>query len=340
MVFEKTLATICIAAAAFVGVAKAQTIDQQQPLIDVAAGYLGVGGDSEQKLAQTFQVGMTGSLIAVDLPLACSGPTLIEIRRQASGRPEGALLRAIRFTGTSLGPVGFQRYYLPSGLAVNAGDLLAFTVISEGSNCNYATAPVGDTYPRGEAFFDARPNPPGWISQKEFPASFQDLPFKTVMASGTSRRSGRCVAVGVTDPATGAWLELPISADLPACRCFEDEGLREFRCGAFHRDFFAIRRIPWPLKPGQPYTEVWDFTPLANLDGPVTMRLEGAGHAKPVIHYFGFKAQPGTFERKSFQNVAPLDPKAAIGGAFFDYPMKDATSEYEKRFGVDLTVEP
>ena len=342
MSFTRTAFTLASAIAAIVAVAKAETIDQEQPLINASAGYHGVGGDSEQKLAQTFKVGMTGRLIALDLPIACAGGDLIvEIRRQDGGKPTGAVLRTIRASLSSLGPVSFRRLYLPTRLVVSSGDELAFTVeVEDEGNCNYATAPDGDTYPRGEGFFDSRPNPPGWVAMNDFINEPHDLPFKTVMEDAADRRAGRCVAFGITDPDTGEWLELPISRDTPACRCFEDQSAREFRCGVLHPDFYMVRRIPWPLVAGKKFTEKWEFTPLTDLDGPVRMTLKGGGLYKPVYRDFGFKSEPGQTETFEVDGIAPKAGEEVQGIAAFEYDMQDASNEHLKQFGLDTSIGP
>ena len=283
-----SLAKNAIALASFVAVAmnvaNAQTIDQQQPLINEAAGFVGIGGNSDQKLAQTFTVGRSGRLIALDLPFACGGATpTIELRRQSGGRPEGALLRVINPAPGDISPVyeGFQRLYFSSGVNVTSGDELAFTIRVEEGNCNYAASPAGDTYADGQGFFDSRPNPPGWLAFKAVPNVYDDLPFRTVMEDSVSASAGNCVVPHHNDPNTGEPIVLPITDDVPICRCFQDEAAFEFRCGGFHSDFLVLRSIPQKLYAGQKYTEKWEFIPLTELDGPVRMTIQGGGLYKP-----------------------------------------------------------
>ena len=330
-------AALCV----FNASASAETIDQQQPFINASAGFLGVGGDSEQQLAQTFEVGVSGRLIALDLPMTCSGEApVIEVRRQAGGQPTGTVLRAIT---PSIGDIpasygGFQRLYLPAPLVVSTGDALAFTVKQSGDgNCSYATSPPGDHYLRGSGFFDARPNPPGWIAFKHVLDPWDDLPFRTVMEDAADRRADRCVIPDLIDPATGEPLELPISRFVPACRCFEDSAAREFRCGVLHPDFVLLRRIPWPLKPGAPFKEVWEFTPVTPLDGPVSVRLTGAGHHKPISRVFGKNSKPGETEVTAIK-VNPGFAKELPGVAAISYPMEDAKNEHLKFFGLDISI--
>ena len=47
--------------------------------------------------------------------------------------------------------------------------------------------PVGDPYTGGNAFFDSRPNPPGWVCICDFAGSALDLPFQTLVAPQPGR---------------------------------------------------------------------------------------------------------------------------------------------------------
>ena len=50
----------------------APILDQEQPTIDTSPGFVfGIGGASEQKLAQVVTAGLTGNLTEVDLSLGC-----------------------------------------------------------------------------------------------------------------------------------------------------------------------------------------------------------------------------------------------------------------------------
>lgn len=341
-----------------VSAAKAAVVtDQEQPLINEEAGFLGVGGDDEQKLAQSFTVGVDGDLVGLRLPIAgCGrGDLVLELRELDGGLPNGRLIRAARVPEGDVPPAydGFQDFYFPTAIAVSAGDELAFTVQTdgEGSFCSYATAPDGDTYPRGEGFFDSRPNPPGWLSFKDFPAGPQDLAFFTLMddPAAPGRSAGRCVIPGRIDPATGLPLELPISRYTPACRCFRDDGLREFRCGILHPDFFVIRTIPVPLIPGRPYEEIWSFASLGDLDGPVRITLQGGGFEKPVQLIFPLKQKLSakkvvagkgvSGESLAIKATAPDKPMTVPGLAVIEYDMKDPASDFQTRFGLDTTLE-
>ncbi len=319
----------------------AVVVDQEQPLIDEGAGFLGVGGDSEQKLAQSFTVGVDGDLAGLRLPIAgCGrGDLLIEIRRMSSGQPTGALLRSVTISGSDIPFAydGFTDLFFRVPLAVNAGDVLAFTIqtVGEGSYCSYATAPNGELYPRGQGFFDARPNPPGWISFKGFPSGPQDLAFFTLMDDPSSGGGpGRnCVA-----QTSGGAIPTPIDFYAPACRCFEDRGLNEFRCGFLHPDFFIIRRIPLPLPPGSAYAEIWQFTPLADLDGPVRISVSGGGLPQSTKFVFSSKGKRRNMQTLKLSGVAPKQAMDVKGLAVIEYDMQDAQSDMQRAFGIDTTI--
>ena len=331
------LSALCIASAAHGAV----IVDQEQAMVDASAGFLGIGGDSEQKLAQSFTVGVDGDLAGLRLPIAgCGGGDLVlEIREMSGGLPTGRLLRSVTIPASDVPFTydGFTDFYFPVALAVNAGDVLAFTVqtVGAGSFCSYATPPGGDLYSRGEGFFDARPNPPGWEAFKGFPTGPQDLPFATLMddpGSGGSSR-GPCIA-----QTSGGAVPTPIDYFTPACRCFEDLIINEFRCGIIHPDFVIVRRIPFPLTPGRSYTETWQFTPITGLDGAVRMRISGGGLAQEQKFQWSAK---GASRRTQIRRIPAIAPKEAIdvkGLAVVEYDMQDAQSEMQKTFGIDTSL--
>jgi hypothetical protein len=181
----------CIAFCVAIGVTPSAhatpTVDQQQPIIDTAVGGLAIGGDSSQKLAQVITAGMSGHLTEVRLPVACdSGSTLIvEIQEVTDSAPNGVVLTSQAVTGDSLppffpSPPSFRSLVLSTPAFLNAGKQFAIVLTSAGS-CGVFQGPVGDTYQGGNLYFDALPNPPGWVCVCSFAGDRFDLPFQTVV---------------------------------------------------------------------------------------------------------------------------------------------------------------
>jgi hypothetical protein len=268
------------------GAGAAEVVDQSQPAVDLSRGYLGVGGGVEQKLAQTFTSGVDGDLVALRLPIVgCSrGDLVLEIRVAGpSGGPDGALLTTTR-VDPALAPVSgaaLHEFRLSAAVRIRAGARYAFIARMDPStaSCSYAHSPLGtDLYGGGEHFFESNANPPGWVTSVSTSGEF-DLAFETVVETGVGpvAASGRNCLIP-SAPAGG----LPIPESLPVCRCLRDGGLREFRCALLHPDFLAIRRTPWPIDLGRPYTETWEILPLTKLSAPIGVKLEGGNIPKPI----------------------------------------------------------
>ena len=173
----------------------APLVDQQQPVIDDSVGGLAIGGFSDELLAQTFTVGLAGDFVEVDLPIACStgDPLILEIQGvAATGEPDGTVLRSQTYSGAGLpsffpDPPFLRPFVLSVPLPVTVGDRLAIVLNSPGE-CGIFQGPLGDPYAGGDGWFDARPNPPGWLqlSTGLLPADQRfDLPFATVVDDGT-----------------------------------------------------------------------------------------------------------------------------------------------------------
>lgn len=161
------------------------TIDQEQPAVDAAASTLAVGGPSEQKLAQTVTVGRAGRLAEVRFAIGCADGVLeIEIQGvDGAGVPDGVPLLRRRVRADRLPavvPATFEALPLPRRLRIAPGDRLAVVLSNPTGSCGVARSPAGDLYAGGQAFFDARPNPPGWVPFTPSEPS-DDLPFQTVV---------------------------------------------------------------------------------------------------------------------------------------------------------------
>ncbi len=300
----------------------AEVVDQSQPLIDLASGYRGIGGDNEQKLAQTFRAGVTGDLVALQLPIiGCGrGDLVIEIRVAGpDGGPDGALLNTTR-VDPALAPAGgadLHEFRLSSPVRIRASAGYAFTVRMDplAAVCSYANSPSGsDLYANGDHFFESNSNPPGWVSSVSTGGP-TDLAFATLVENGAAPAAGgdrNCLIPG--GPVGG----LPIPESLPVCRCLRDKGLREFRCAFFHPDFCAIRRTPWPIDLGGPYTESWEILPLTKLPSQIGVRLEGGNIPQPIdLAFRGLSRK--SVQARAVTLKAPEKPLALNGAATLTY---------------------
>jgi hypothetical protein len=135
-----------------------------QPVFDGDSPTQAIGGGSEQILAQTFMVERDGSLTGIYLPIGCSDGTLeIEIRNVEDDLPGSTLLaeNSIEAGDVRSGVGVFERLRFPE-VSVTAGQQLSFVLKNESGSCGMNRALEGDSYTGGEAYFDARPNEPGW----------------------------------------------------------------------------------------------------------------------------------------------------------------------------------
>ncbi|MEZ5897084.1 MAG: hypothetical protein R3C51_11865 [Parvularculaceae bacterium] len=319
---KSVLAAIMLASLAGAASA-AEVIDQSNTNIDTELGFLGIGGEPYQKLAQTFTVGMDGDLVALNLPiLGCGGGDLVIriVDLDAAGAPDdGAILGVTRISPHEA-PASYEGLYefrLDSSVPLSAGDRVAFTLVMEPdaptSNCSYAESPAGDLYAGGGHYFEARPNPPGWLNNEEFADENYDLAFQSVMETGGGpppMASGDCLL----NPSGS----LPIPSWTPVCRCLRDPGLREFRCAFLHPDFFAVWRTPLPLPPVGPYVEQWEVLPLTDLGDLVRVNLSGAGLEKPVDLTFAGKSRKAV-ETREVKIMAPGKPADISGAGLLSY---------------------
>jgi hypothetical protein len=159
------LSFLASGAAAF---AQDQVIDQMQPLVDPSLGTLAIGGGSasQQMLAQTVTAALDGEMAALFLPVACSsGRLVVEIRDVVGGLPGSTVLHRRRLAAAALPDVGlrFRRIAVSPRLPVAAGDRFAIVLSNPTGACAIASSAGTDSYAGGEGFFDARPNPPGWL---------------------------------------------------------------------------------------------------------------------------------------------------------------------------------
>jgi hypothetical protein len=150
-----------------------------------------IGGGSDQRLAQTFTVGISGRLIAVHVPFVGCAP-------DADGRlrlrvtihnvnPDGTPGTSIR----SLTPVfdlppavdpatTQSRIRLLIGVPVSVGDVLSVVLKMVYGTCTLNQSVAGNQYAGGHGFFDALENRPfrPWVGFGETQI-YDDLAFYT-----------------------------------------------------------------------------------------------------------------------------------------------------------------
>ena len=143
---------------------KGTILEPIQPIFDTDGPTQAIGGSSEQILAQTFTVERDGTLTGIYLPLGCAdGALKIELRNIEDELPGADILSENSFEADDvMSEVGvFERFRFP-GVSVTSGQELSFVLKNETGSCGMSRGPEGDSYTGGEAYFDARPNEPGW----------------------------------------------------------------------------------------------------------------------------------------------------------------------------------
>lgn len=161
--------------------ASVTVVEPIQPFFEPDSATHAIGGPSEQRLAQTLVIRRSGTLVGVYLPIGCdSGALEVEIRDVTSDEPDTAVRTSRRFPAGSIvtGVTVFRFFELPHA-SVSAGDRVALVLRNTGGVCGMASAPAGNPYSEGEGFFDARPNPPGWV--RLFGRGVQDLAFQIAL---------------------------------------------------------------------------------------------------------------------------------------------------------------
>jgi len=154
------------------GVFDEVTSDQSFAIDDVSNSFFSFGMTAPRDaLAQTFTVGVNGTLDAVNLPVFCSSGNLtVSIRRLSGSNPSNAstdIIDTVTLTD-NLDPDGLLFVDL-NDVPVTSGQQLAIAVASSGS-CGWSTANSG-SYPDGSGRFAN--DGVSWFSIG------QDLPFQT-----------------------------------------------------------------------------------------------------------------------------------------------------------------
>lgn len=169
-------------------------VDAANYSVDFGAGNFGIGGSSEQKLAQTVTVETGGTLEGVFLAMGCgtaagAGKMHVEIHDVVGGIPGPTVLaqRAVAPGELDAPDMRFTYIHIPGALALAAGQQVAIVVYRpKGDDCAMHQSALAADYPGGHGFFDARPNAPGWVPFSDFAgtsaASSDDLPFQLVLS--------------------------------------------------------------------------------------------------------------------------------------------------------------
>jgi PASTA domain len=191
------LAVAATALALTTAAAADPVLDQWQPVFGSTLS-LGIGGGprSDQKLGQVVTAGIAGRVSAVGLVVACDGGSGLLLQIQEAPL-QGASQVLSSHVVTGIGPdfpTAFRTYALATPVFMARGSKFAIVLHSTGS-CGMRPGPDGDPYPGGQGYFDARPNPPGWLCLCSFPG-FWDLPFQTFVepACGVPGLEGETVA--------------------------------------------------------------------------------------------------------------------------------------------------
>lgn len=186
----KTLVTIAVLSVSSALLAQQPVIDQEQPAIDNHGYPLDIGGSSTQQLAQTFTAQRTGFLTHVTVPVSCDAKAEIFVSINdvtATGEPGPTVLVSETIPGAaypayvspySTVPAAGTRivqFFAPA--KVVGGSQYAVVLVAKG-DCAILPAIKGDYYADGHGYFDALPNPPGWLPLGSY-GPYDDLPFQT-----------------------------------------------------------------------------------------------------------------------------------------------------------------
>lgn len=131
-----------------------------------------VGGPTEQRFVQVFELYDTGPVSHVMLPLGCQpqARVMVSIEQTTAGLPNGNVLvrkvlpgYALDAHPTASGAVGMRLVEFARSVSLNPGTY-ALTVSMDSSKyvCVIWYGPAGNSYPYGDAHFMANYNPPGW----------------------------------------------------------------------------------------------------------------------------------------------------------------------------------
>lgn len=308
-------------------------LDQYQNLWNTVA-TLPIGGPTDQKLAQTFEAGMTGSLDHVQLIFTCEpdsiGPFTVEIRSVgADGLPDGGALGSVDLDSSTLNLVPPQlRDVVIPGVELVAGTRYAIVMrATDKAECLASEGPIeGGSfgYPRSSGYFDARPNPPGWM---QFEPQSRDLPFYTYMRVVDLTGPLYCEfedAIGQPND----WLPNHV----PICGCLSDRTSRVNRCWFSFPGVSLWREIE-PFA-GRPHGRLrWNVIPFDSQFPGMTIEehgIDGDFAAVPVVFPAGIPASRHARRLAGYQGVA-TESRVSI---HFPGPSGEITTVFRTRFEV------
>ncbi|MGZ8812353.1 MAG: hypothetical protein ACXW29_14535 [Thermoanaerobaculia bacterium] len=161
-------------------------IDQEQAVLSTTV--LAVGGSSEEKLAQVFTAGRSGYLTRVTVPIGCTTGAIFNaaIEEAGGGAPSGFIVASETIPGAAFPPpVGSFRiieFCKPAFIVKGKQYALTLQVLNPTTDsCGVVVGPAGDSYTGGVGYFDALPNPPGWIANiPEVDLAFQTYVDRTI----------------------------------------------------------------------------------------------------------------------------------------------------------------
>jgi hypothetical protein len=167
-------------------------LNQEQVNLESAFVMALEASSSEQKLAQTFTPSSDGFVSHLAFPMSCDAAAnvVVRIEETTGGVPNGVVLGredvpGTVFTSHSTPAIGFRLVELRHPVRVRAGVQYAMTLESVGGTCGVWVGPAGNSYGGGAAYFDARPNPSGWVELFDDNGAIHDLAFQLYM---TARR--------------------------------------------------------------------------------------------------------------------------------------------------------
>lgn len=282
-------------------------LDQYQNVWSGGGAY-GVGGSSQQMLAQTFRADRSGRLVYADLVFGCNagspGMFTVDVTRVgADDRPDHRVLGSVAMAAAGLvrSPPGPVRVDF-SGIDILSGERYALVMRADDEASCWASRGVSGTgmfgYAQGKAYYDARPNPPGWLAI----APEEDLAFWTYVRVPDPTAPGYC---DFEEPGTGlpqTW----IPARLPICGCLSDGQLRANRCWFALPGFTLWRTVTLPG--GRPPGLVtWSVVPMDSRFPGLLIedkRLDGSPFTQPVWFQSGLNAGKLHTRRTGYQSPA------------------------------------